>query len=219
MGQTATNKGLLECCCGRRCVGCCLPVRYDNPQYPNGYVPAIPFEIIAPNCPEINGYDGLFPAVDPQSPLRGPCGPCNTFCSTLQGVLSGTLRYEIGGICMTTPCGFDMCLALECTEAQTPAEGLEPCCSRFRLWIGTEVTQVEDDGRRPSSLLDCQFSCYSWKAVAPTSCTCLPNNGGFSGRFSLAINYVCPTYPSGPCAGQLDCCVLNCDLSNAELVI
>lgn len=219
MGSRATNKGVLQCCCGNRCIGCCFPIRYDNPEYPDGYVPEVPFEIVAPNCPEADGFVGYFPPVDPTSPLRGPCGPCNSFCSTLQGVLSGTFKYPIGGLCMTSPCGFEMCLALECVQGELPEPSLENCCSRFRLWIGTDVTQVEDNGSVPHSLLNCQFTCLSWKAVAPIACTCLPDGGGFTARFSLAINYYCPTYSGGDCDGELNCCVLNCDLSNAELVI
>jgi len=220
VGFTATNPAILECCgCG--CVGCCVPLRYDNPQYPGGYIPAIPFEIMAPGCPEIDGATGSFPPVDPTAPIKGRCGACATFCSTVQAVLAGTFRVELGGMCMTSPCGFKFCLALECTASQEPATDplLEPCCSRFRLWIGTDVTQVEDNGQRPASLLDCQLACVSWKAVAPTSCVCLPDGGGFSGRFPLAINYYCPSFPSGPCEGEPNCCLLNCDLSDAELVV
>lgn len=208
------KKAVLECCCGA-CVGCCFPVDYSIPQYPNGVVKDIPFEFVAPNCSQLNGTTGFFDPINPTSSPMGVCGPCGGLIGRNQVVISG-VRWTPIITCSPTPCSFNICLILECNPDELPIEGLDSCCSRTRLWIGTSDQQVEDNGDRPPNFT--AFSCTSWKMVNPIQCTCDPYLG-ISARFPFTINLDCPTFATGPCAGQPNCCRVACDLTDAELVI
>ena len=210
--MSSKKQAVIECCCGV-CVGCCTPVDYTVPQYPGGVVQDVPFEFSAPNCAELDGDTGIFEPVNPTGSVIGVCGPCGSFLGQNVVVLSGTRRSPLI-TCGFTPCSVNVCLILECNQTEPPLPGLALCCSRLRLWIGTSETQTEDNGSRPPGAAS--FSCTSWKRVNPSQCSCA---GGLSARFPFALNFTCPKYASGPCAGEDDCCKVNCNLTDAEIVI
>ena len=210
--NTKKKRAVLECCCGV-CVGCCTPVDYTNPLYPGGVVEDVPFEFVAPNCPELDGDVGFFDPINPTGSVIGSCGPCGSFLGQNVAVLAGARKNPVV-TCELTPCSIQICLILECDPGQSSIPGLDFCCSRLRLWIGTTETQAEDDGSRPLGATS--LDCTSWKKVNPTQCSCA---GGLSARFPFAINFVCPKYTVGPCAGEDNCCKVTCDLTNAEVVL
>lgn len=209
------KRAVSECCCIGGCVGCCLPVDYAIPQYPGGVVKNITFQFVAPNCSELNGDTNTFVPVNPTSSVIGKCGPCSSYLGQNLVVLSG-IRNTPTGRCLPTPCSVNICLILECIESEIVAPGLDNCCGRMRLWIGTSETQVEDNGSKPAQ--SASFSCTSWKKVSPIQCACNPVVG-ISARFPFGITFACPKYDSGPCIGQDNCCKVICDLTGAEVVI
>jgi len=204
----------MSCCCGV-CVGCCLPVDYTVPQYPDGVVSDIPFEFVAPNCPALNGVGNVFTPVNPTSATRGSCGPCISYLGQNATVLSGSRRMEMGAVCFQTPCSINVCLILDCGADEIPVPGLDACCSRLRLWVGTSDKQAEDIGDKPAAAGS--LSCTSWKKVEPSHCSCAGNT--VSARFPFSITFDCPPFTTGPCAGQSTCCGVTCDLTDAEVVI
>ena len=208
------KRAVEDCCCVGEC--CCLPVDYSNPLYPNGFLKDIPYEIVAPSCSQINGVDGEFTPIDPTSVTQRGCGVCGSFNPIAVGVLPGIRYIDIAGTCFPTPCSINFCLMLTCEPGEDAASGaLDECCSRLRLWIGTNVLQAEDDGSRPDANLTA-VSCTSWKKVSPSQCVCEP----LSARFPISLSFNCGEISGGgACDGQPDCCVLTCDLSNAEVVI
>jgi hypothetical protein len=207
------KKAVEDCCCTGSC--CCLPVDYTNPLYPRGVLQNIPFEITAPGCVQLDGDTGTFVPIDPTSIYLGGCGPCAGFVPVAVAALPGINYFDVGGMCMPTPCSINLCLMLTCEQDEQAVNGgLDECCSRLRLWVGSSVQQVEDDGSRPDGDLTA-VSCTSWKKVSPSQCVCNP----LSARFPLSLNFNCGTISGGACDGQPNCCVLTCDLTGAEVVI
>lgn len=209
------KRAVVECCCAGGCIGCCLPVDYTVPQYPDGVVKNIAFQFVAPNCLALNGRTNTFIPVNPTSAAKGPCGPCTSYLGQNLVVLAGTKNFPLDE-CMLTPCSINVCLILECGEGEEVAPGLDTCCGRMRLWIGTSEPQAEDNGSRPAQASS--FSCVSWKKVSPLQCACDPNSG-VSARFPFSITFSCPKYTTGPCIGQDNCCKVTCNLTGAEVVI
>ena len=176
----------------------------------------IPWEVVAPSCPSIDGVTGEFNPIDPTNPGIGTCGYCMTYCvyeSTLI-VIPGVLRAPFT-TCDDSPCSSgELKLVLECND-----EVDEGCCEKLRLWVGLNIsggTLVGDNGTVP---YDCGVgTATSWVKLAPTTCTC---EGGLSAEFSLAgLEIDCDdVYASGPCIGEPTCCRINCDLSDAKIVI
>ena len=209
------KKAVVQCCCVAGCVGCCLPVDYSVPQYPDGVVKNIPFQFVAPNCDELNGDTNTFVPINPTSSVMGKCGPCSSYLGQNVVVLSGVRLVAIGR-CLPTPCSVNVCLILDCGENESVAPGLDSCCGRMRLWIGTSEQQAEDDGSKPAQ--SGSFSCTSWKKVNALQCACDPEDG-VSARFPFSLNFSCPKYTTGPCAGEDNCCKVVCNLTGAEIVI
>ena len=106
------------------CYGCCLPVDLTQPTYPKGVLVTIPWEVVAPSCPAINGVSGVFTPVDPTNPGIGPCGYCGTYCvieNTLI-VIPGTIKVPFTP-CFTSPCSLgEIKLVLECNDTSQLTE-------------------------------------------------------------------------------------------------
>jgi hypothetical protein len=171
----------MACCCGG-CTGCCLPVDYTVPQYPGGVVKDIPFQFVAPNCAELNGRTNTFAPVNPTSAVKGFCGPCISYLGQNAVVLSGMRVMPLAGRCFPTPCSVNVCLILECVDGETPTPGLDTCCSRLRLWVGTNDLQADDVGQKPAAAGS--LSCTSWKKVSASQCVCGVNT--VSARFPFS---------------------------------
>lgn len=214
---TRKKRAVTECCC-RGCVGCCFTVQEDPYR-----VLDVPWEVSAPNCPEIDGVTGILTSVDPTSPVRGPCGPCNTWCNIGPDYieLTGISRVPIDGVCTTTPCSLgQMCMVMECNEQEVTIPEMDPCCSRVRMWLGLTLGANSilngDDGSRPSA--SCGQTCTTWVKIAPSSCSC--EGGTLSAIFNISgLTINCATFTDGPCAGEPVCCQINCDLSGATIAI
>lgn len=177
----------------------------------------IPWEVVAPSCPSIDGVTGVFNPIDPTAPGIGPCGYCMTYC-VYDGsgiVIPGVIRADFGATCEDSPCATgDLVLVLECND-----EVDEGCCQKLRLWVGMTIsggTLVGDNGTVPPN--ECGGTATSWVKLAPTTCTC---EGGLSAEFALSgLQIDCTdTYSTGPCIGEPTCCRINCDLSDAKVVI
>jgi hypothetical protein len=215
---TVISVACKQCSCEelQGCYGCCLPVDLAQPLYPAGVLVTIPWEVVAPSCPTINGVSGVFTPVDPTNPGIGPCGYCGTYC-----VIENTL-IVIPGIfkvpfdpCFTSPCSLgEIKLVLECNDTSQ----LTGCCDRLRLWVGVSIsggTLVGDTGEKPPT---CFGTVNSWVKLSPSTCTC---SGGLSAEFRLSgLSILCDgVFVGGPCDGQPNCCQISCGLSDAVIVI
>jgi len=198
------------------CYGCCLPIDLTQPTYPKGVLVTIPWEVVAPSCPAINGVSGVFTPVDPTNPGIGPCGYCGTYCvieNTLI-VIPGTIKVPFTP-CFTSPCSLgEIKLVLECNDTSQ----LTGCCDRIRLWVGMSISGgklVGDTGEKPPT---CFGTVSSWVKLSPSTCTC---SGGLSAEFRLSgLSITCDSvFVGGPCDGQPNCCQISCGLSDAVIVI
>ena len=210
------RQALLECCeCG--CQGCCLPTDVD------GNLEDIPWEISAPSCPEIDGLTGVFNPIDAVPTGTGPCGACGTYQNVsdpvvIPGEAASGLENPVDFSCLFTPCGTSsLCFVLACETGTSGASGIEECCGRLVLWIGSDNPLAGDDGSRPQTIGG--QTCDNWIKVLPNSCACDP----LSAEFSLSgVAYVCDeldVWVGGPCDGELKCCQVSCPLGDATLVI
>lgn len=207
-----------QCSCGTAssCKGCCYTVEF-NSTYPNGFVPNVPFSISAPSCDELDGATGEFVRSSPTSPPQGICGACESMFATLVAAPLGVLKQDLGESCFTTPCSVHLCFILACEEGEDPISGLDPCCSRLRLWIGTNFPQVGDVGEQPPIETLCGMTIVSWKKVQPIACLC---DGGLMARFPLNVAIRDDVFEYGPCEGMPEYCqMLSCVLTDAELTI
>ena len=207
-----------HCSCGTAasCKGCCYRMEF-NPTYPNGYVPNVPFAISAPTCSELDGVTGEFLRSSPTSPPQGICGACEPMVGIGVPAPLGILKYVLGESCFSTPCSVHICLVLTCEEGELPIDGLDPCCSRLRLWIGTNFPQVGDIGEQPPVEGTCGMAAVSWRKVQPIACLC---EGGLMARFPLNIVIRDDVFEYGICEGMpLYCQMLLCALTDAELTI
>jgi hypothetical protein len=178
----------------------------------------IPWEIAAPNCPAIHGRTGEFLPVDPTAPGIGPCGYCMTYCDIGNNFINmpGIAKIDMGFMCMTTPCGFGYIkLILECNN-----DSSSDCCGRLRLWVGMSIsgsTLVGETEEIPPVLCGSNDG-FHWIKLAPTTCTC---EGGLSAEFDLSVLAIeCTEYwGPGACEGLPKCCQINCDLTDAKIVI
>ncbi len=214
------QKAMLECCeCG--CRGCCVPV--DE----NGFPDDIPFEINAPNCPAIHGLTGIFTPIDTTVPT-GACGPCPTYCAIASIMLPGKLASGIGSPsnpdeCLYSTCATtDLCFILTCSRNESTPVGLNECCGRLRLWIGSATPFVDEESTDPPQQGGCDgfADCTSWVKKAPNSCSC---EGTLSAEFDISnLQFYCDPadiWTTGPCAGEPKCCQVGCDLTDATIVI
>lgn len=186
--------------------GCCFPyvVNYD---FPCGYFIDMPYSISAAVGCNLNGATGVFR--DPGPAYRkGICGPCGQFPGSEQQA-DGQRRYELIPTCELTPCGFPICLWLQCdNDAETPY-GIDSCAGKMRLWIGTYSPLVGDVGDRPPYSEN--QGCTSWIKVSPSSGACLPGTAGFAGVFNVNLVVDCKTFfTTGPCIGLPTCCEPFC---------
>ena len=208
---------MTNCCCGN-CTGCCLPVDYSNPTYPNGRIVDIPFCISAPGCATLDGQCADFVGGGTATPRFGSCGICAGYLSTMSWELSAFVWAEGGsGGCNQTPCSIRLCLSLICLEGDDRAAGIEECCSRLRLLVGTTQRQADETSSSPAG------PCISWKQVAPTFCECSDSPNTRPGViFPLSLNFACDeVFVGGGCDGLIKCCqnLILCDLTGAEVVI
>ena len=212
-------EAILLCGCGcENCTGCCLPVEADPTPYAV-VMSVIPWEVVSPSCPSVNGLTGNFTPIDPTNPGIGSCGYCMTYCVyeatlfVLPGMLKVPFPPPVG--CLNSPCSHgDIKLVLECNGSLDTG-----CCDRLRLWVGMTIsggTLAGDTGEVPPG--ECGGSATSWVKLAPATCTC---SGGLSAEFSLAgLQINCDEYfVGGDCDGQPKCCQINCNLSDMKVVI
>lgn len=212
MPSSFKKRAVLDCCCGF-CIGCCFPIDYTNPTYPDGVLQNLTLSLSVPHCPSLDGTSVTMYPSAPTNPSIGACGACAVYLGgpiQLLGTRPAPLLY-----CSTTPCSFNVCFRLTCFADTSVASGLDECCGRMRLWIGSSETQAEDDGSSP--LGGGQGECTSWKLVSPSQCSC--GESGPAMRFPFSVNTTGPAITSGPCAGETDCCTPNCDFTDAEVVI
>jgi len=211
-------KAILDCGCGCGCIGCCLPTVADPGPY--AFVMAsIPWELVAPSCPSIDGINGEFTPIDATNPGIGPCGFCMTYCDFASpGTISlpGTFVLDMGFFCLTSPCGFGaLKLILECNN-----DTASDCCGRLILWVGITLSTgssiVGFSTESPPAACGSNDG-YQWKKIPAAVCSC---EGGLSAEFPLELSIECDEYwTSGPCAGQPKCCQINCVLTGAKIVI
>lgn len=218
MGPFGLPAKAKECCCAT-CIGCCLPTAADPTPYDVVMI-AIPWEVVAPGCPTIDGITGEFTPIDPTAPGVGPCGYCMTYCDYGDTFVSipGIAVIPLGGIvgCLETPCGFgNLKFILECNN-----DSASDCCGRLRLWVGmsldTGATLNGASTETPPSLCGSN-SGLQWIKLAPTVCSC---EGGMSAEFDIPLSISCDeVWGPGDCEGQPKCCQINCDLTGFKLVI
>lgn len=193
-----------DCAATSGCVvGCCWPLAFTE-LYPCGYQVPIPFEISATGC-DLDGYTDNFTPVT--ATARGTCGGCGGAPPVVIGTTIGTLKVEVPGFgyCNDTPCSIDVVLMLTCDDSETVPYGLDECCGKLRLWVGTSVRLAGDVGlERPEGAP----TGYYWLKIEPSSCSCLPDSGGFAAIFEVTIVLDCPTlFTTGPCIDEpKDCC-------------
>lgn len=217
------QKARLECCeCG--CQGCCVPRGED------GSLLEIPFEISAPNCPSLNGASGVFVPLTPTPgafPV-GPCGPCPIYCTIASISIPGQQptgfeNPSLPGTCLFTPCSTgDLCLILACPQGASGPVGLNECCGRLELWIGSSIELEGETAPTGPGQGSCSGfgDCTSWRKFTPSTCSC---EGGLSAEFDISgLQFYCDpdnVWGPGPCAGEPTCCQVSCDLTDATLVI
>jgi len=205
------------CRCGC-CIGCCLPTAADPAPY-EVLMTSIPWEVVAPACPDIDGRTGEFTPVDPTHPSLGPCGYCMTYCDLGSDFVDipGMFLLPLGSTCLESPCGFGhLKFILECNN-----DSATDCCGRLRLWCGIQLdtggtlTGAEPDA--PPSLCGSNDG-LSWVKLSPTVCSC---DGGLSAEFDLSVLSIScdEVFGPGPCEGEPTCCQISCDLTGAKVVI
>lgn len=217
------QKALFDCLCGcGGCTGgCCIPVDHSNEIYePNGTPKNIPFSIDAPNCAAIDGYTGEMLCGGAIPVVQGDCGPCVSCVSGADFNLSASKWSVLGAICVLDTCNIVLCLMLECSEGTASAEGIEECCSRFRLRVGSSGILTDDD---PDAGGSGSAACGSWKIVEPTSCVCSEDPDAMPAIvFPLSIAIACnDLFVGGPCNGLTKCCdtFTACSFVGATVVI
>ena len=197
--------------------GCCLPADFTQPLYPNGVLTAIPFCVTSPSSCNAD-LCGTFEPIDPTNSNRGPCGFCATYRGTWAGSLPGLMPSGLPdvatGYCMYTPCSIQVCFALECMDDEQATLGVNACCGKLRLWIGTSTLQDGDIGESPQIAV---ADCVSWKKVSPTMCEC-DGVGGALASFPVSITLPCDEVWVGTvCDGLTKCCQIKC--ADFEVVI
>lgn len=216
------KKAVLDCCgCGCK-TGCCIPVDHSNPLYePRGTPKNIPFCIEAPGCPQIDGFCGEMICGGAAPAVIGPCGVCTT-CSGGAEFLLPAFKWLVSlpdGSCMPDTCSIRLCLQIVCIDSIQGAGGIEQCCSKFRLIVGTSEVQTEDNGTCPRP----PNCARSSKCVPPDICVCSENPDEFPvAEFPLSLSFFCDNFhTTGGCAGRPTCCMflVNCDLTGAKVVI
>lgn len=241
MGQTASNKGVLECCCG--CVGSCFPYTCSGSVCT---LTDIPWIIDAPNCPAIDGAFGVFSPFTLASSFRkGKCGPCVCYESVAIITLPGKQRSETGG--GSESLGFGdpidpegppaICTTFDCTIPLRFYLGfdasIEGCCTASLVveMLNTGLALNSGIPQKPNTIAcipqavpvdNTRFRQFDFD-----SCTCLPPLGtgaGFSAIFDLSrITWTCKAgnHPAdSPCYPFSKCCELfGCSLAGATLSI
>lgn len=187
--------------------GCCWPYEITE-AYPCGYPLPVAFEITAPGC-AFDGVTGEFGNTGIGD--RGSCGTCLAAGAPISlGDTSGSLKVPTPGLgyCLTTPCGMDVVITLECDDDSASPYSLDPCCGKLRLWVGTSLRMAGWDGTRPSGGSSSLF----WTKVAPSSCSCAGGGGGFSAIFDVTFTPDCEdgVWLDGGCIGESKCCVPVC---------
>lgn len=230
MGVFGESKvdGTCDCCDGQCNKGCCIPIDHSNPIYePYGTPKNIPFQIVAPSCPALNGYEGeLFcgGAVPVQN--KGDCGPC---LSCVGGGpdngnfnLIASRRIELGPLCNLDSCSIILCLVLTCEANEPDNQDVERCCQRFRLKLGISAGgNAHIDGEDPDLVVP-GSACNSWRKVEPITCECGATESDFPAIvFPIGFSVLCDEVFEGSCVYFSKCCdtLIGCDLSDATLVI
>lgn len=225
-------QAVLECGCCGSCNGCCWPVDYSVPEYPNGVLENINWEITATGCPNIDGLSGIFTPVDPNAiHPNGACGKCACYINVTGPVLIYGEFYQeqespIPG-CYESPCAIELCFMLSCDQNEPIAEGSnDACCSRLRLLISNNTAQLS--GAPNANTGTCENSIEdptcnpNFVELGPSSCECLDDNAGVVATFDLSVlALTCAgTVVGGYCDGKPDCCSLfNCNLEGGVLVV
>lgn len=199
-----------RCHCNVGCGdGCCVPFHTD-PLYPNGVLDQIPFSVTS-DCLDLDGETGLFTPLVPTSTLHGACG----FCASYHGDWAGTVPGEFAtglenplypGTCLKSPCSVSVCLVLECNDEEDTIVGQNACCSKMRLWVGTQSIQVGDIGERP---IEPVVNCSSWRKFSPSMCEC-DEVSGIIATFPVSFSLDCAPIVGGVCAGESNCCQVAC---------
>lgn len=219
-----------DCCCGGCTIGCCIPIDHSNPIYePYGTPKNIPFQIVAPGCPVMDGFTGeLFcggavPVTD-----KGTCGPCLSCTGAGDDLPAGgwlimaTQKLELGSMCVDDSCSFYICVVLQCRQETLNNESVESCCQKFRLLLGISGSDITHIDNEDPTISVAGSPCTKWKEVEPTTCECGATEADFPAIvFPLDLSVLCDEEHTGACTGFTKCCddPIDCNLAGATLVI
>lgn len=231
MGQRASNKGVLECCCG--CTGACFPYTCVGSVCT---LEDIPWVIDAPNCPAIDGASGVFSPFGGNTGFRdGKCGPCKCYQSISTISMPGKQRLEIGGGGPLDPPGF--CTTFDCAIPLKFYLGfdasIQGCCTASIVveMLNSELALNSGIPQKPNTIAcipqvipadNTRFRQFEFD-----SCTCLTpydTGAGFSAIFDLSrVAWFCKFGnhpPESACFPFSKCCELfGCSLGGATLSI
>ena len=189
------------------CDFCCLPMRFDIPEYPGGVLRPIPYQLIGCGV----DWSGEFTT----EPGNEPCASEVAYSAGRTFQTQSFAMYftdtPFGDICPTTPCNNTFTVVLECTE-RFSGPGDDQQCDRLWLWVGSLLKQVGDVGEKPPI----GNPAWSWRRWRAGTCACDPA-GGVAGVYTFDLQVDCSDAEigyNGACAGKLlNCCPVSCSLT------
>jgi hypothetical protein len=210
------------CDCGNiPCRSCCLPMRFDIPEYPSGLMTDASFSISGCTV----GNNGLPQTFVPRgATVECPEGQSELVYDTGYWIQPVVILYPIDepnifGDCPSTPCGSIIRFYLECTGRYLESEDLEDTpCNRIWLWAGANGSRqlaggVYDDWPGKGSYANPDVT-TKWLRIAPSSCVCSGGAEGAALIFPLELAFDNPDATvgvNGDCAGRtIGACVWSC---------